>query len=210
MPTSDWTQPVPTNRVDRLRTLRVDAADARPNLTGMLRELYRLLLDSESSDPDTRDLVIRFQQVCGPVMAKGIEDTTFYRFNRFIALNEVGGDPDTLTDPSVEALHEWAGEQMSAYPAGMTSLSTHDTKRDEDVRARLLTAGEDIETWTGLWSDVQTLAGQIGVDPPTAYFVFQTVIGALPISRDRLNTYLHQGGTRGQARHDLAQPGRGL
>ena len=51
-------------------------------------------------------------------------------------------------------------------------------------------AGEDIETWISLWSDVQTLAGQIGVDPPTAYFVFQTVIGALPISRDRLNTYL--------------------
>ena len=71
-------------------------------------------------------------------MAKGIEDTTFYRWHRLIALDEVGGDPRSLDAPDAERLHAWAREQAERFPLGLTTLSTHDTKRSEDVRARLL------------------------------------------------------------------------
>ena len=71
-------------------------------------------------------------------MAKGIEDTAFYRWHRQVGLNEVGGDPDLLDDASAELLHRWAVHQQQHWPLGMTTLSTHDTKRSEDVRARLV------------------------------------------------------------------------
>ncbi|MEJ7743239.1 MAG: hypothetical protein WKF73_12200 [Nocardioidaceae bacterium] len=104
--------------------------------------------------------MLRFQQVCGPVMAKGVEDTTFYRFHRLVALNEVGGDPTTLERPDPAALHVWAEEQLERAPCGLAALSTHDTKRDEDVRARLLAAAEDTATWQALWSRVEAAAGE--------------------------------------------------
>ncbi|MBA2558740.1 MAG: malto-oligosyltrehalose synthase, partial [Propionibacteriales bacterium] len=121
--------------VQRIGALRQRAERVRPDLASALKVLQDLLLDSTTSDEDGRDLVVRFQQVCGPVMAKGVEDTTFYRFHRMIALNEVGGDPAALENPSPEALHDWAERQSLATPTAMTTMSTHDTKRGEDVRA---------------------------------------------------------------------------
>jgi (1->4)-alpha-D-glucan 1-alpha-D-glucosylmutase len=182
------------------------AARDRPQLGEALFALRALLEDSAARDDDARDLVIRFQQVCGPVMAKGIEDTTFYRFNRFIALNEVGGDPDTLLHPSVDALHDWARSQIEDHPGGMTTLSTHDTKRDEDVRARLLAAAADIETWTATWALVRAEAERIGVDTPTAYLVFQTVLGAWPIDRQRINGYLQKAVREAKQRSTWTEP----
>ena len=90
---------------------------------------------------------MRLQQTWGPVMAKGIEDTAFYRWHRLVALNEVGGDPDLLDDAAPEQMHAWAAEQQLHWPLGMTTLSTHDTKRSEDVRARLLAVAGDAESW---------------------------------------------------------------
>src|SRR5205823_9766696 len=86
-------------------------------------------------DPDD-ELAIRFQQYTGAVMAKGVEDTAFYRYNRFTALNEVGGDPGCF-GVSVPEFHAAATTRQRRWPLGMTTLSTHDTKRSEDVRARL-------------------------------------------------------------------------
>ena len=164
----------------------------RPDLASALARVRSLLLDSTGDDDDVRDLVVRFQQVCGPVMAKGVEDTTFYRWHRFIALNEVGGDPLSLDRPEIEALHAWAQRQDAQHPCGLTTLSTHDTKRGEDVRAQLLAAGEDVDGWRALWSAVRQLAGDAGVDEPTAYFVMQTVVGAWPIGPERLDPYLEK------------------
>ena len=94
-------------------------------------------------------------------MAKGIEDTTFYRWHRLIALDEVGGDPRSLDAPDAELLHAWAREQAERFPLGLTTLSTHDTKRSEDVRARLLAVAEDIDGWDACWEARAPAGGRV-------------------------------------------------
>lgn len=129
----------------------------------------------------------RLQQTWGPVMAKGIEDTAGYRWNRFVALNEVGSDPvPAVIGP--EALHAWADHQAAAWPVGMTTLSTHDTKRSEDVRARLLAFATDAEGWRRCADVFREHAGD--VDLPTVHFLWQTLAGAGPIGTERLHGYL--------------------
>jgi (1->4)-alpha-D-glucan 1-alpha-D-glucosylmutase len=176
--------------VDAIDRMRTDAEQPRPELSKTLQVVRDLLLDSGTASPAGRDLVVRFQQVCGPVMAKGVEDTTFYRFNRMIALNEVGGDPGALDSPSADAVHDWAGRQSLTHPDGMTTLSTHDTKRGEDVRATLLAAAEDLAGWQALWALVRGAAADVGADEPMAYFVMQTLVGTWPIDHRRLDAYL--------------------
>jgi (1->4)-alpha-D-glucan 1-alpha-D-glucosylmutase len=123
-------------------------------------------------------------------MAKGVEDTTYYRWNRMVNLNEVGGDPLAVDSPTRDHLHAWARRQAASHPFGMTTLSTHDTKRSEDVRARLLAVAEDLEGWDAVADAVLGCARDCGVDAPTGYFVAQTLIGAWPLSEDRLVDYL--------------------
>jgi (1->4)-alpha-D-glucan 1-alpha-D-glucosylmutase len=138
------------------------------------------------------DFVVRFQQTCGPVMAKGVEDTTFYRWHRLVALNEVGGDPAVLAKAAPDALHAWAEEQQRSWPLGMTTLSTHDTKRSEDVRARLLAAAQHPRLWEESSAVFLEAADEAGVDAPTALLLWQTLLGAWPLSRDRLHEYLRK------------------
>src|SRR5207249_9050828 len=88
----------------------------------------------------------RFQQTCGPVTAKGTEDTAFYRWHRLTALNEVGGSPE-LFGVTPEAFHAFAARLQRDWPLTMTTLSTHDTKRSEDVRARLAVLAELPGEW---------------------------------------------------------------
>ena len=146
--------------------------------------------DDERSRAPTS--IVRFQQVCGPVMAKGIEDTTFYRWHRLIALDEVGGDPRALDAPDADALHAWAREQARVHPRGLTTLSTHDTNRSEDVRARLLAIAEDLEGWDAAWEAVRHEAADHHVDEPTAYLLFQTLLGAWPLGAERLVQYMEK------------------
>jgi (1->4)-alpha-D-glucan 1-alpha-D-glucosylmutase len=185
-------EPPSAGAVHAIEEMRAGAQRARPDLARPLAVLRDLLLDSTTSSEAGRDLVVRFQQVCGPVMAKGVEDTTFYRFNRLIALNEVGGDPGALERPDDRALHAWAERQSLTTPTGMTTLSTHDTKRGEDVRAALLAAAEDLDGWRSLWTLVRKAAAELSVDEPTAYLVMQTVVGTWPITVDRLGDYLEK------------------
>jgi (1->4)-alpha-D-glucan 1-alpha-D-glucosylmutase len=124
-------------------------------------------------------------------MAKGIEDTTCYRWHRLVALNEVGGDPAEL-DPSDRPLHAWAAHQHQHHPDGLTTLSTHDTKRSEDVRSRLLAVAGDLAAWDSVWAPVRRLAAIHDVDLPTAYLVMQTVLGAWPIDANRLTAYVRK------------------
>ncbi len=176
--------------LQRLDTMAEAATAERPDLADTLDLLRRVLADVDSHEPAVRDLVIRFQQVCGPAMAKAVEDTTFYRYNRLLALNEVGGDPAALDEPGPEHLHAWARHQLQRHPRGLTTLSTHDTKRSEDVRARLLALATDVTAWDALWAEVAGRAAEHVVDGPTAYLLFQTLLGAWPIDGERLTEYL--------------------
>ena len=145
------------------------------------------------------ELAVRFQQTCGPVMAKGVEDTAFYRWSRLAALNEVGGDPGRL-GVSPAAFHAFAARLARDWPATMTTLSTHDTKRGEDVRARLAVLAERPAEWAAevtRWHDLATaLLASAGGDggpwpePDTEYLLWQTLVGTWPADPERITRYL--------------------
>ena len=172
----------------RLQNALDVAASHRPDLKGELQQLVDTVGDP--SGAAAADLAVRLQQTWGPVMAKGIEDTAFYRWHRLVALNEVGGDPDLLDDASPEQLHGWALRQQEHWPLGMTTLSTHDTKRSEDVRARLLALAGDAEAWQGISEAVTEVAVASGVDARAAHLVWQTLAGVGDIDDERLTGYL--------------------
>ncbi len=153
------------------------------------RELPRAALDTGALADDFR---VRFQQTCGPVMAKGIEDTAFYRWFRLAGANEVGGDPEHLSI-DVETFHAWCGRVQREWPLSMTTLTTHDTKRSEDTRARLMVLAEDAEGWERWLAKARELAARHRtprVDPVTEYLVWQTLVGTWPITGGRLEQYL--------------------
>jgi len=146
----------------------------------------------------TGEFTVRFQQTSGPVQAKGVEDTAFYRWFRLVSLNEVGGDPGLFGVPPGE-FHAAAGRQASTWPATMTTLSTHDTKRQEDVRARLAVLAEMPAEWGRRVAEWHELAvpppagagsGGPAVDADTEYLLWQTLVGAWPVSEERLAGYL--------------------
>jgi len=99
------------------------------------------------SAPRVRRFALKVQQFTGPVMAKSLEDTTFYRYHRLLAFNEVGGDPAAKA-LAVEAFHDAMKLRAREWPHGMTATSTHDTKRGEDARARLIALAEIPGEWT--------------------------------------------------------------
>ena len=135
-----------------------------------------------------RRFVMRWQQFSGPVTAKGLEDSAFYRYHRLIALNEVGGEPDSR-GLSVEAFHAAMQQRQAQWPDTLNATSTHDTKRSEDVRARLLVLAEVPEAWTArvqrwrAWNAPHKplVDGQPVPDPNTEYLLYQTLVGAWPL-----------------------------
>ncbi len=143
------------------------------------------------------EFVVRFQQTTGPVQAKGVEDTAAYRWSRLVALNEVGSDPDHFGVAPAE-FHAVAGRLAADWPATMTTLSTHDTKRQEDIRARLAVLSELPLEWGAQvrqWHEKAVTPRLYGraaaaVDPDTEYLFWQTLVGAWPISGMRLSGYL--------------------
>ncbi|STD04243.1 Maltooligosyl trehalose synthase [Dermatophilus congolensis] len=164
----------------------------RPDLDDELVALVPLAVPDDESTAPAIDFSVRLQQTWGPVMAKGIEDTLFYRNHRLVALNEVGGDPDDLEHGSVQKLHIWAQHQVLNWPGGMTTLSTHDTKRSEDVRARILAIAGDTQGWEELSRLSRECAQEMGVDMPTAHLVWQTLVGVGDIDHERIQAYLQK------------------
>ncbi|MFL6166892.1 MAG: malto-oligosyltrehalose synthase [Ornithinibacter sp.] len=153
------------------------------------RDLAVTQLDSGALADDFR---VRFQQTCGPVMAKGIEDTAYYRWFRLAGANEVGGHPDHLSI-SADEFHAWCQALVTTWPTSMTTLTTHDTKRSEDVRARLMALAEDGEGWATWLEAARELAGAHRTpldDGATEYLVWQTLVGTWPITGARLEEYL--------------------
>ncbi|QNN51463.1 malto-oligosyltrehalose synthase [Nocardioides mesophilus] len=169
---------------------RERATAARPDLADELADLSRIASHPRASQAAEVDFAIRLQQTWGPVMAKAIEDTSYYRWNRLVALNEVGGDPEMLEHAGPEDLHRWAAHQQAHWPLGMVALSTHDTKRSEDVRARLIALSGDAESWTVCSEAFAEAATEHGVDAPTAHFVWQTIAGVGDVAPERLEGYL--------------------
>ncbi len=149
------------------------------------------------------EFIVRFQQTAGPVMAKGVEDTAFYRYGRMIALNEVGGSPGDFPGfpaghphSAVHEFHEANAIMQRTWPLTMTTLSTHDTKRSEDVRARLAVLTEDPDGWGEVvrrliaLGERHTDTEQGWPDRGTSYLLAQTLVGAWPLPAERTRQYM--------------------
>jgi (1->4)-alpha-D-glucan 1-alpha-D-glucosylmutase len=164
-------------------------------------ELRRILFLQE---PGQEDFVVRFQQATGPVMAKGVEDTAFYRFFRLAALNEVGGNPARF-GLTVDEFHETNAKRAARFPRHMLSTYTHDTKRSPDVRARIAALSWHAEEWcerARAWHD--ELGGL--EDPREELLVYQTLLGAAPIARERLDAYLEKALREGKVNTNWLAP----
>jgi (1->4)-alpha-D-glucan 1-alpha-D-glucosylmutase len=158
--------------------------DVDPDLLGLLRRVLR----GEVPGPGAA-LCTRLQQTTGPVMAKGVEDTALYRYTRLAAVCEVGGDPGTV-GATVDQFHRWMAEAERLAPRSMLAGTTHDTKRSEDVRARLALLAEiprefalAVAGWSSLRPDLA-----IG-DRNLEWLLYQTFVGAWPLPVDRAVAY---------------------
>ncbi|MDR3460922.1 MAG: malto-oligosyltrehalose synthase [Beijerinckiaceae bacterium] len=161
----------------------------------------------------------RFQQLTGPVMAKSLEDTLFYRYVRFLALNEVGGEPRRFGVSPAE-FHAANMNRARQWPLAMTATATHDTKRGEDARARLLGLSEVPQRWqemVGIWQE--EAGSYTNPDANDQYMLFQTIIGAWPLEllngenhdalqsfRDRLLTYIPKALREGKRKSKWIEP----
>jgi len=182
---------------DRMQITRaiVRAKRRNPGMAGQVFDFLRdiLLLQRQAHDKrDTRRrqlyFTLRFQQLTGPVMAKGLEDTVFYAYNRFISLNEVGGVPQRF-GVSIDEFHAANMKRQEHWPAAMLSTSTHDTKRSEDVRARLNVLSEMPKAWSShvhrwrRWNQSKRRVISEGRSVPDAneeYLLYQTLLGTWP------------------------------
>jgi (1->4)-alpha-D-glucan 1-alpha-D-glucosylmutase len=147
---------------------------------------------TQEIDPQQLRFALKFQQLTGPVMAKGVEDTTFYVYNRFVSSNEVGGDTKSF-GIALEQWHASNEERLAVTPDSMLTTSTHDTKRSEDVRNRLNVLSEIPDAWAGAvrrWQRAsakarRTLAdGRVAPDANEEYLLFQTILGVWPWRED--------------------------
>ncbi|WP_257479013.1 malto-oligosyltrehalose synthase [Acidipropionibacterium jensenii] len=202
----------------------IAAPDAEKAVIGRAAERARRGLDADESDTldlvaslacgtvgpardpyaqaERDEFITRFAQTCGPVMAKSKEDTAFYRYTRYTGVNEVGSDPD-LVGISLDDFHDFAGKLGRTWPTTMTTLSTHDTKRSADVRARLSVLLEYPKQWEMTVAGLERFARpwrDERVDGAMANLLWQTLVGAWrlpgtragaePISSERLSGYL--------------------
>ncbi len=149
-----------------------------------------LMLTFEALEPVLGDpahpAALRFQQTSGAVMAKGVEDNAFYRFGRLLSLNEVGGDPSAFA-VSVADFHASMAQRQRTRPHALTATTTHDTKRSEDVRARISVLAELPDLWAQSLERLLDLAPL--PDPGFGNVLWQAVVGCWPAARDRIHAY---------------------
>jgi (1->4)-alpha-D-glucan 1-alpha-D-glucosylmutase len=179
--------------------------DVDPELLGFLGEV--LLLAHEG--PEETELALRFQQVSSPVMAKGVEDTAFYRYHRLVSLNEVGGDPGQFGESPAD-FHAWCERMAASWPATMLTLSTHDTKRSADVRARINVLSELPAAWADAvarWRDLAHRHRRDGApDRADEYLLYQTLLGAWPIDAERLARFMEKATKEAKLRTSWIDP----
>ena len=187
----------PVSEEDRAIIERAVTAAKRRNpaieesVFNFLRDIL-LLRFPENLDEEARaeheHFVLKFQQSTGPIMAKGLEDTTFYIYNRLAALNEVGGEPQHFGS-SVAEFHQRNEERQRDWPATLLATSTHDTKRSEDVRARMVAISEVPQLWRSnlqRWRVInrrwkRNVDESSAPDPNEEYLFYQTLLGSWPL-----------------------------
>ena len=165
---------------EHLREAAALAKQHRPDLSDTIDALRPIL-----SNPE-HPAAVRFQQTSGMVMAKGVEDTAFYRYTRLGSLTEVGADPSEFSI-GVAEFHRRQQLRQASFPSSLTTLSTHDTKRGEDVRARISVLAEIPEVWEQALTELRgdTPLG----DGPLESLLWEAIVGAYPASRERLHAY---------------------
>jgi (1->4)-alpha-D-glucan 1-alpha-D-glucosylmutase len=175
----------------------------RPDLLYELDFLHRFLClefgDHLSNEEKKNWIhwVMRFQQLSGPLMAKGFEDTTLYIYNRLLSLNEVGGNPAKF-GISTKEFHKFAKRRKHDHPHSMNAGSTHDTKRGEDIRARINVLSEMPEEWDArikIWNKLNrekkvSVNGSRAPDKNDEYFLYQTLIGSFPFYDSEMPEYV--------------------
>jgi len=182
---------------------------ARPDLDSLLLDFLSALLGFGLDGDAEHELALRVQQLSGPAMAKGVEDTAFYRHHRLVSLNEVGGDPRCF-GVTAQAFHAANLRAQQRWPRSLLATATHDTKRGEDVRARLNLLSEMPEQWgralrrwsahnAPFWRDVAP-------DRDMELLFYQTLIGAWPIDADRLWTYMEKAAREAKQRTAWLDP----
>jgi (1->4)-alpha-D-glucan 1-alpha-D-glucosylmutase len=160
----------------------------------------------DTVDPEIRDRVLlehdcppafvtRFQQTTPAIMAKGVEDTAFYRYGRLLALNDVGGDPSRF-GIAVERFHSGCRERAERFPEALLTTMTHDAKRSGDVRMRIAAVAAMPDEWRAQverWLELtEPLRSDGAPDDAERYFIFQTLAGAWPLEAGRLETYMQK------------------
>ncbi|MFH1650701.1 MAG: malto-oligosyltrehalose synthase, partial [Chloroflexota bacterium] len=225
-----------------VRTLRVSAADRRyletafreaqrrepalsPGALDLLRQvLFRRFPPSLSPrrKKARRDFLMRWQQLTGAVMAKGVEDTALYRYGKLLSLNEVGGDP-AGAGCDTAGFHRFLRERGRACPHTLNATATHDTKRSEDIRARLNVLSEIPREWQEhvrrwqRWHEPHriTVGGMPVPKPEMLYFLYQTLVGAWPLAeteipgfRERLKAYVRKAAREAKTRTSWLNPRR--
>jgi (1->4)-alpha-D-glucan 1-alpha-D-glucosylmutase len=156
------------------------AREHRPDLASAYDAIHPILSDGWTQPAR------RFQQTSGMVMAKGVEDCAFYRWSRLTSLNEVGGDP-SIFSVTVDEFHAAMAARQAEWPHAMTTTSTHDTKRGEDVRARITALAELPDLWAAALDELLELAPV--PDPGFGSLLWQAILGSWPASRERLHGY---------------------
>ena len=201
----------PVSRADRAHIgAAVAAAKAtRPDLDAELAGFIgELLVLHHPGDPEG-EFAVRFAQVSAPVMAKGVEDTAFYRYYPLAALNEVGGDPDQF-GLAVAGFHAEMAQAARQWPEAMLTLSTHDTKRSADVRARLALLAElpdAFEQAAAAWSARNQRHKRGGwPDANAEYLLYQTLIGAWPVSAERAAAFMAKASREAKVHTSWTEP----
>ena len=187
----------PVSDEDRQVIERAIAAAKRRN-PGIEESVFNFLRDillfrfpenlEETAREEHAHFVLKFQQCTGPIMAKGVEDTLFYIFNRLAALNEVGGEPQQFGS-GVRSFHQRNEQRQRDWPASLLATSTHDTKRSEDTRARMIAISEIPQMWRPFIQRARTLNRRFktkidDVEAPDAneeYLLYQTLLGTWPV-----------------------------
>jgi (1->4)-alpha-D-glucan 1-alpha-D-glucosylmutase len=188
----------------------VSAAGAsRTDLETRLFQFLGDILMLRVQGPGEREFVMRFQQVTAAAMAKGVEDTACYSYLRLVSLNEVGGNPSSFGLP-VDEFHKWCADTQGRWPQTMLATSTHDTKRSEDVRARIGLISEIPALWAetvSRWSSANArFRTGDSPDRKSEYLLYQTLIGAWPISQERLSSYMRKAVREAKEQTSWIQP----
>jgi (1->4)-alpha-D-glucan 1-alpha-D-glucosylmutase len=194
-----------------VRRAVLEAGLRRPEIDGELLAFLAdvLLLKLPEVGTAEVEMAMRFQQLTGPVMAKSVEDTAFYRYAPLLCLNEVGGAPASV-GTSTDEFHDWCGRVQASHPSGLLATSTHDTKRSEDVRARLAVLSEMADEWSEIaqhWAHLNRRHRTADLpDPVMEWMLYQTLVGAWPISPERVLGFVEKAAREAKLYTSWEQP----